>query len=288
MTTFASMTARPSHTYGRHHSSSASSTMIQAPQATVEKASTSPITGDPRSSSSEGFVPAQYSMANRIAMNTMALPRSGCLATSNVGTPAMRQGGSSSRSVAGASRRSACQHEDHGKLGELDGLAQPHAPDRDPRALARRRARPRAGDEGEQQHHDADAVSERRRPLEQPGRRSEHQDDGHGPHTQPDQLLFPDGGHERGDVGLSRGVERREPVGGEGDDDRAERPIYLTEAEAHCRCPVAGSVGGSVARWSYPLPGLRGGSGWRAVRCRSGVRSEPSTRAWYRPPDNAR
>ena len=54
-------------------------------------------------------MPAQYSIANRIAMNTMALPRSGCLATSNVGTPAMRQGGKSSRSVAGASRRSASQ-----------------------------------------------------------------------------------------------------------------------------------------------------------------------------------
>src|SRR3989449_754502 len=83
--------------------------MIQAPQATVEKASTRPMTGDPSSTSREGFVPAQYSIANRIAMNTMALPRSGCLATSNVGTPAMRQGGKSSRSVGGASRRSASQ-----------------------------------------------------------------------------------------------------------------------------------------------------------------------------------
>src|SRR5256885_12558950 len=40
-------------------------------------------------------------------MKTMALPRSGCLATSRVGTPAIRQAGTRSRSVAGASRPSA-------------------------------------------------------------------------------------------------------------------------------------------------------------------------------------
>src|SRR6185437_15399614 len=68
MTRFASMTARPSHTYGRHHSSNANSTMIQAPHATVEKASARPMTGEPSSTSSDGFVPAQYSIANRIAM----------------------------------------------------------------------------------------------------------------------------------------------------------------------------------------------------------------------------
>ena len=67
------------------------------------------MTGEPRSSSSDGFVPAQYSIANRMVMNTIALPRSGCLITSSVGRPAMTQGHSRSRSVAGASRRSASQ-----------------------------------------------------------------------------------------------------------------------------------------------------------------------------------
>src|SRR6267378_4740286 len=109
MTRFASMTASPSHTYGRHHRSNANSTMIQAPHATVEKASASPMTGEPSSTSSDGFVPAQYSIENRIVMNTIALPRSGCLMTSSVGRPAMTQGHSRSRRVAGASRRSASQ-----------------------------------------------------------------------------------------------------------------------------------------------------------------------------------
>ena len=83
--------------------------MIHAPQATVEKASMSPIAGEPRRSSRDGFVPAQYSIVNRIVMKTMALPRSGCLATRNVGRPAMTQGGRRSRSVAGGSRRPASQ-----------------------------------------------------------------------------------------------------------------------------------------------------------------------------------
>src|SRR5437773_4087655 len=107
------MTASPSHAYGRHHRSRANSTMIHAPQATVEKASMSPIAGEPRRSSRDGFVPAQYSIVNRIVMKTMALPRSGCLATRNVGRPAMTQGGRRSRSVAGGSRRPASRSEEH-------------------------------------------------------------------------------------------------------------------------------------------------------------------------------
>src|SRR5438876_2760882 len=111
MTMFASMMVKPSHTYGRHHSSRPNSRMIQAPQAAVEKASTSPIAGEPRSSSSDGFVPAQYSMAKRMAMNTMALPRSGCSTTRETGTPTITHGYTRSRSVVGGSRRSASQRD---------------------------------------------------------------------------------------------------------------------------------------------------------------------------------
>src|SRR5207247_4536702 len=109
MTMLASMIVKPSHTYGRHHSSRPNSRMIQAPHAAVEKASTRPIAGEPRSSSSDGFVPAQYSMAKRMAMNTMALPRSGCSTTRATGTPTITHGYTRSRSVVGGSRRSASQ-----------------------------------------------------------------------------------------------------------------------------------------------------------------------------------
>src|SRR5438034_989766 len=90
--TFAAMITMLSHTYGRHQSSKAVSVAIHTPQATVEKASTSPMTGEEASSNSEGFVPAQNSMKNRMATKTMALPRSGCFRTSRQGMPAMRAG----------------------------------------------------------------------------------------------------------------------------------------------------------------------------------------------------
>src|SRR5437867_2605194 len=87
MTMLASMTDRPSHTYGRHHRSRANSRMIQAPHAAVENASARPMAGEPNSSSSDALVPAQYSMANSIAMNTIALPRSGWSTTRADGEP---------------------------------------------------------------------------------------------------------------------------------------------------------------------------------------------------------
>src|SRR5216117_3071444 len=70
----------------------------------VEKASTSPITGEEASSNSEGFVPAQNSMKNKIATKTMALSRSGCFRTSRQGSPAMSAGTIKLRSVPGGSR----------------------------------------------------------------------------------------------------------------------------------------------------------------------------------------
>ncbi len=81
--------------------------MIQAPHAAVENASARPMAGEPNSSSSDALVPAQYSMANSIAMNTIALPRSGWSTTRANGTPTMMLGYTRSRNVAGGSRRSA-------------------------------------------------------------------------------------------------------------------------------------------------------------------------------------
>src|SRR5256712_1955064 len=67
------------------------------------------MTGEAASTNRDGFVPAQNSMKNRIAMNTMALPKSGCLSTSRQGKAAIRPGIIRSRSVAGASRSVASQ-----------------------------------------------------------------------------------------------------------------------------------------------------------------------------------
>ena len=55
--------------------------------------------------SSRGRTPAQNSMAKAIPMNTIALPRSGCLSTSRNGTPTMSPGISRSRSERGGSFR---------------------------------------------------------------------------------------------------------------------------------------------------------------------------------------
>src|SRR2546425_11411612 len=105
--TFAAMITMLSQTYGRHQRRRAVGGGIHAPQATVENASVSPMTGEAARSSSDGLVPAQNSMKNRIATKTMALPRSGCLSTSRHGIPAMSPGMIRSRSVAGASRMAA-------------------------------------------------------------------------------------------------------------------------------------------------------------------------------------
>ncbi len=107
--TLRSITVNPSHTYGRHHNSNPNSNTIHAPHTIVENDSTNPMTGEASNTNSDGLVPAQYSMLNRIAISTRALPRSGSATISTNGTPAMRQGGTSSRSVAGAARRSASQ-----------------------------------------------------------------------------------------------------------------------------------------------------------------------------------
>ena len=60
---------------------------------------------------SDGLVPAQNSMQNRIATNTIALPKSGCIITRKHGTPAMAHGVIMSRNVAGGSRSPASQRE---------------------------------------------------------------------------------------------------------------------------------------------------------------------------------
>src|SRR2546422_429249 len=97
MATLATITASPSHTYGRHHSSSPHNRAIQMPQATVEKARIRPMAGEASRTRREGFVPAQNSIANRMAMNTTALPRSGCCSTSADGTPTITPGGGQPR-----------------------------------------------------------------------------------------------------------------------------------------------------------------------------------------------
>src|SRR2546422_8497749 len=63
MATLAAITARPSHTYGRHHTSSPHNTAIQMPQATVEKARMRPMAGEAtrdrkstRLNSSHGYI----------------------------------------------------------------------------------------------------------------------------------------------------------------------------------------------------------------------------------------
>src|SRR6266700_500389 len=141
--TFPSITASPSHTYGRHQSRRAKRTTIHAPQAMVEKESTRPITGEASKSRRDGLVPAPYSMAKRTATKTRAPP---------------------------PFREPAGQPQDHRELRQLRRLTQPVAPDGDPRLLARRRPRPPANDERQHQKEYRRRVSDRRRPLEQAGR----------------------------------------------------------------------------------------------------------------------
>ena len=60
---------------------------IQAPQVQSLNASSRLMTGEASRNSSRGRTPAQNSIAKRMPMKTMALPRSGCLSTSRNGNP---------------------------------------------------------------------------------------------------------------------------------------------------------------------------------------------------------
>jgi hypothetical protein len=63
------------------------------------------IPGEASRRISRGRTPAQNSIAKKIPINTMALPRSGSFMTSRKGAPTMRRGTMRSRSDRGGSRR---------------------------------------------------------------------------------------------------------------------------------------------------------------------------------------
>ena len=169
--------------YGRQTTSSAVNATIQAPQAQLLNASSRLSPGDAIRNSSRGRTPAQNSMAKAMPMNTMALPRSGCLSTSRNGTPTIRPGTSRSRSERGGSfrlDRYRASISTVATLASSDGwpiwcppiesqlwlLCAVPAPGARP--PARRRAAARLN-----------AVERRRQPLEQPERDVEHDPAGH-------------------------------------------------------------------------------------------------------------
>src|SRR5436189_123515 len=93
----------------RHHNTRPRMRRNHAPHAAVENARINPTAGETSSSRSAGRVPTQYSIANRMATNTIALPRSCWAQTRRKGTRTMTPGVMSSRMVAGGERRSAAQ-----------------------------------------------------------------------------------------------------------------------------------------------------------------------------------
>src|SRR5438309_512701 len=93
----------------RHHNTRPRMRRNHAPHAAVENARINPTAGEASSSRSAGRVPTQYSIANRMATNTIALPRSCWAQTRRKGTRTMTPGVTSSRMVAGGERRSAAQ-----------------------------------------------------------------------------------------------------------------------------------------------------------------------------------
>ena len=105
MATFRNQNTSASEMYGRQTKSRPVKSTIQAPQVQLLKASSRLSPGEATRNRSRGRTPDQKSMANAIPMNTIALPRSGCLSTRRKGMPTMMPGPTRSRSDRGGSRR---------------------------------------------------------------------------------------------------------------------------------------------------------------------------------------